>query len=113
MDDWLIIVCCKLMSFSLFFQCEDGVLAVEAVKASMSALSLYDCILMDEVMPNMNGSVATALIREMGYRGTIVSVTGNVLPEDKALIMSRGADYLLPKPLKVKDLEKILFPNND
>jgi CheY-like chemotaxis protein len=56
----------------------------------------------------MDGPTATKLIREAGYKGLIVGVTGNVLPEDKAYFLSQGADAVMTKPLDMKELKQLL-----
>jgi CheY-like chemotaxis protein len=53
-------------------QAEDGVRALE-----MARHKRYDLILMDNQMPNMNGTDATLELRRMGYAGTIVGMTGD------------------------------------
>ena len=50
-------------------------------------------------MPNMNGPVACTKIRQLGYRGIIVGLTGNALPVDVQEYMASGADEVLIKPL--------------
>jgi hypothetical protein len=55
-------------------EAEDGLEAVERVRAKLPLT--YDAILMDFVMPNMDGPTATQEIRKMGYRGLILGVTG-------------------------------------
>ena len=82
----------------------DGFEAVQAVEKRMSGESddkLFDIIFMDCLMPVMGGNEATRRIREMGYVGAIVSVTGNGLPEDVREIMSCGTDRVLVKPVNV------------
>merc|ERR1712127_291164 len=69
----------------------------------------YDCILVDYEMPVMNGPEACMAVREMGYTGFVVGVTGNLLPEDVGYFMDCGADSVLPKPFKYKDLEQLLM----
>ena len=68
----------------------------------------YDCILVDYEMPVMNGPEACKAIREMGYTGFVVGVTGNLLPEDVGYFMDCGANAVLPKPFNYNDLKQLL-----
>ncbi len=61
----------------------------------------YDAILMDFVMPVMNGPMATSEIRKLGYTGPIMGVTGNVLAQDRDTFMAAGASHYFTKPLDV------------
>ena len=83
-------------------EAEDGLEALNMVKAS--SLDYYDVILMDFVMPNMNGPNATRAIRQLGYTGPIIGVTGNVLDEDRIVFMNAGATNVVIKPLKMNKL---------
>ena len=87
-------------------QAEDGQELVDAVKKDMVQ---YDCLLVDYEMPVMNGPEACKIVREIGYTGFVVGVTGNLLPEDIGYFMDCGADAVLPKPFKYKDLEELLI----
>jgi CheY-like chemotaxis protein len=65
---------------------EDGLIAIEQVQRRLfignGDKTTYDAILMDFVMPNMDGPTATKQIRELGYNGLIFGVTGNALQSD-------------------------------
>jgi hypothetical protein len=61
----------------VFDEAEDGLIAIDKVKAKMSVSTYgshqdsYNVILMDYVMPNMDGPTATKVIRELGYTAPI------------------------------------------
>jgi CheY-like chemotaxis protein len=54
----------------------DGKDAVECVAVNSSYFSL---IFMDNMMPNMNGTQATKLLRESGFSQLIIGLTGNAM----------------------------------
>jgi len=89
-----------------FVQCEDGVDAVNAVMNSGDVF--YDAIFMDNVMIIMNGLEATRNIRSLGYRGTIIAVSGNVLKDDVNAFLEAGADYFVGKPLERSRIHEAL-----
>lgn len=79
----------------------DGLCAIEKVKERMNRTEgkkSYDAILMDFVMPNMNGPTSTEEIRKLGYKGLIFGVTGNYLDSDVTYFLRKGADAVLSKP---------------
>jgi CheY-like chemotaxis protein len=56
----------------------------------------YDVILMDSVMPRVSGLEATeAIVRRLGFRGLVVGVTGNILPEDTEGILFAHYSYMV------------------
>ena len=85
---------------------EDGAMGVEMAKAE-----LPDLILMDVVMPNLNGFQATRTISKNA--GTahipIVLVTTKDQETDKVWGMRQGAKAYVTKPIKEDELTKILI----
>ena len=69
-------------------EAEDGLEAIERVKERIDFSNgghgrSYDAILMDFVMPNMDGPTATKQLRTMGYTGAIFGVTGNGMSKNE------------------------------
>jgi PleD family two-component response regulator len=70
---------CKLLRASghVFDEAEDGLLVIEKVKAKMSEAAngsekgCFSVILMDYIMPNMDGPTATKAIRDLGYTAPV------------------------------------------
>ena len=82
----------------------DGDEAVAKIKRSIADDVLFDAIAMDFQMPNMDGPTATKHIRELGYKGIILGVTGNGLPDDIASFIRQGANRVLLKPVNAATL---------
>ncbi|MCL1881436.1 MAG: ATP-binding protein [Oscillospiraceae bacterium] len=68
----------------------------------------YDVIFMDHMMPELDGIKATAFIRELGYKGTIVALTANALPEQEKMFLENGFDGFITKPIELSALNAIL-----
>jgi two-component system sensor histidine kinase/response regulator len=82
----------------------DGKDAVEK-----SLLKKYDLILMDIMMPVMNGLEATKIIRStFNVQPTIVAMTANAMPEDRLKCMEAGMDNYLSKPIELILLVEVL-----
>ena len=90
-------------------EAQDGLEAVEMVKNMLdSGQDMVDVILMDFQMPNMDGPSAAKAIRELGYIGIIVGVTGNALPVDIEHFKRCGANTVLMKPIDLDALDEFL-----
>lgn len=69
----------------------------------------YDVVLMDMLMPEMDGCEATKIIRASTIRQPlIVAMTANAMPEDREKCLNAGMDDYISKPFKSEDLVKIL-----
>ena len=58
-------------------------------------------ILMDFMMPKMDGPTATKAIRGLGYRGIVIGVTGTSSPQDLEIFTASGANLVMTKPLDI------------
>ncbi|KAJ5259547.1 hypothetical protein N7478_012528 [Penicillium angulare] len=69
----------------------------------------FDCILMDQEMPVMDGKSATMAIRNLGRDSTpILGVTANVRATQQIEMLDAGMDDIIHKPYRTNDLfEKI------
>ena len=69
----------------------------------------YDIILMDVLMPEMDGLEATRVIRSGSQpQPQIVAMTANAMPEDKEACFEAGMDNYISKPIKLEELMNVL-----
>jgi CheY-like chemotaxis protein len=89
---------------------ENGKLAVELFEKSEA--SYFDLILMDIMMPEMNGLEATQAIRQLNrwdaQRIPIIAMTANAFEEDKRAALEAGMNAHIAKPVDVKVLMRVL-----
>ncbi|KAE8146664.1 hypothetical protein BDV25DRAFT_132754 [Aspergillus avenaceus] len=68
----------------------------------------FDCILMDQVMPVMDGNSATRAIRDLEAGGRthipVLGVTANVRAEQHAEMLGAGMDDVVHKPYQMHEL---------
>jgi len=76
----------------------------------------YDAILMDIMMPVMDGLTATREIRKLeaernpaeGKRVKIIAITANAFEDDRNKFFECGMDYYMNKPIEIEELSRIL-----
>jgi CheY-like chemotaxis protein len=81
------------------------------IALDMLAQNQFDVILMDMMMPVMDGLQATRHIRasETGnLRTPIVAMTANAMESDRKRCMDAGMDDYISKPIKAQELQQIL-----
>ena len=81
-------------------EADDGFTALDVMRREMEADRAIDFVLMDYIMVRMNGPEAVQKMRvELGYRGVVIGITGNALPQDMENFRDHGANMVLTKPL--------------
>ena len=80
----------------------------QAVDEIIANPSKYDIILMDNTMPVMDGTRATAAIRELNYTNPIIGLTGNVMPDDVNTFLDAGVNEVMGKPIQKKEISMML-----
>jgi CheY-like chemotaxis protein len=85
----------------------NGIEAVDALKRRM-----YDAVLMDAEMPEMDGRQATMLIRRdfpSNQQPNIIAMTANAKPGDREECLSIGMNDYITKPIKMEDMIRVLL----
>ncbi|MBO5082505.1 MAG: response regulator [Lachnospiraceae bacterium] len=104
----------KTYNFKLA-EADSGKAAIERIKHMK-----YDMILMDHMMPEMDGVEATKIIREEcgenGKNAIIIALTANAINGAREMYLENGFDDFLSKPFDRKQLQELLekwVPNGD
>ena len=88
------------------YEAEDGEIAVKMVKASKR--KPFDFILMDIMMPNMDGYEATIAIRNLDNKKLcdipIIAMTAAITQGDKIKALESGMNAHLSKPVDIPEL---------
>ncbi|KAG4026306.1 hypothetical protein MFRU_042g00350 [Monilinia fructicola] len=105
-------VCARIgTKFLESFECgvdiaRDGLEAVS--KINLGAENHFDLILMDIIMPHLDGVSATVCIREMRANLPIIAMTSNIRTDDIEMYFRYGMNDVLPKPFTKEGMMKAL-----
>ena len=79
--------------------CADGLSGLEAIETD-----IYDIIILDVMLPQMNGFDIAKKTRQKGIRTPILMLTAKSELDDKVIGLDSGADDYLTKPFMTKEL---------
>ncbi|MFY9152227.1 MAG: response regulator [Prolixibacteraceae bacterium] len=104
----------RVVTFSLKKYNHEVIIANNGVEAvEQYRTDSFDVILMDIMMPVMDGLEATVKIREvenqngLQKRTPIIALTANTMDNDKEKCLSYGMDEFMAKPFDIEKLKKI------
>jgi CheY-like chemotaxis protein/HPt (histidine-containing phosphotransfer) domain-containing protein len=89
--------------------CMSGAEAIELVAAKR-----YDIVFMDHMMPGMDGTEATKIIRALGENDPyftalpIIALTANAVSGAREIFLENGMNDFLSKPIEIQRLTEIL-----
>jgi osomolarity two-component system sensor histidine kinase NIK1 len=109
----------RIVTFSLKKYNHEVTIANNGVEAiEMFRDNKYDVILMDIMMPVMDGLEATVKIREIesqnnfNSRTPIIALTANTMDNDRDKCISYGMDEFMAKPFDIEKLKSIFTELN-
>lgn len=79
--------------------CADGISGLEAIESH-----IYDIVILDVMLPGMNGYEIVRHVREQGMQTPVLMLTAKAELDDKVMGLDSGADDYLTKPFMVKEL---------
>ncbi len=68
----------------------------------------FDFILMDCMMPHLNGYECTRMLRESGFDKPIIGMSANISPHNRDQCRLAGMNDFIAKPIEIKDLQRCL-----
>lgn len=84
--------------------CRNGIAALEQARNPG-----LDCIILDILLPGMNGMEVCKRLRADGIQTPIIIITAKDSIEDKVAGLEEGADDYLVKPFSLKELEARIY----
>jgi DNA-binding response OmpR family regulator len=90
---------------------EDGETGLEMIAASR-----YDAVLLDLMMPVLDGFEVLRQLRELGedaHPGRVILVSGMVDPSLQGSVRELDGDAILGKPFRLDDLHRVLVDELD
>ena len=70
----------------------------------MAESGIYDAVILDVMLPGMDGFTVLRTMREDGISTPVLMLTARAGLEDRVLGLESGADYYLPKPFQMVEL---------
>ena len=84
---------------------ESGIEAIELIKDN----NIYDLILLDQMMPSMDGTTTLTKLKEIkNFNTPVVVLTADAIKGRKEIYLKEGFDDYISKPIDKKELNRVL-----
>jgi len=87
----------------------DGKQTIEIIENYYKIGKKFDILLLDLIMPHMNGYDVINVINKKCWNIKIIVITASVLEEDVNKCRNLGIKYFINKPIDLKQLKEILI----
>lgn len=88
---------------------EDGKQTIDIMETQYKIGKKFDILLLDLIMPHMNGYDVINVINKKGWDIKIIVITASVLEDDVNKCRNLGIKYFINKPIDLKQLKEILI----
>ena len=96
--------------YSKISTAENGKIALDMLVEAYDKGKPYDVILLDLIMPEMNGYDIMKVIQSKNWaRPEIVVVTASILEKDKQECKKHGIKYFIEKPIQLNQLREVML----
>jgi signal transduction histidine kinase/DNA-binding response OmpR family regulator len=91
--------------------CKDGKETIDEIERTYQNIknNKYDILLLDLIMPNMNGYDVINIINKKKWNIKIIVITASVLEDDINKCKNLGIKYFINKPIDLKQLKELLI----
>lgn len=96
----------KLLKHYDFVETDSALSGAEALKKTEE--TNYDLILLDIMMPEMDGVETLHRLRAMNFKNPIITLTADALEGSKEKYLAEGFDEYLSKPVSTSDMDAII-----
>jgi len=90
------------------FDVDESTDGKEACQRILENAAMYDLIIMDMHMPEMDGIQATRCLRGANIETPIIGLTANVMDADRQRLLDAGCNAFLSKPVEMERFYEVL-----
>jgi CheY-like chemotaxis protein len=82
--------------------------AAAAAEMVAKASQPFDVLCVDREMPGVDGPQLACTLRQRGFGGAVIGVTGALQPEEVESFLGAGADAVTGKPVNLAELHSVI-----